>query len=227
VTPVFVKPDLRFRSVPLSLLLVFLVSACDFWPKNLDQLAESINARVSGRTTAWLVSGDIIVIDVAGSPLYSAAEPDLEAVATEIAEQAIGVSEAQLESIAITFHEGEISDDPNTMREFIFLVMENRPVLQPDLDFDATGPLTPDEVHSAIDNLGDSLTEEQKECARQEMEKRAVAAGDPQTLDPASHEFLSDLPAENWAALDAFGKRIILIQALTTEAVFFCIRTPG
>ena len=48
---------------------------------------------------------------------------------------------------------------------------------------------------------------------------RARDAGDPETLDPANVEFLT---AETWDALDAFGKRLILTQAIITEALFLC-----
>jgi len=206
-------------------LLAILVSACDFWPKNLKPLAESISQQVSGETTAWLVGGDSIVINVANSARYRANQSELEALATEIAGQAIGFSEAPLEAIAITFYKREVSEDPEKMREFIFVVMENRPVLQPYLDVNATGPLTLDEVQAAVDRLGESVTEEQRVCVLGEIEKRAHVAGDPETLDPASVEFLSAVSTDTWNALDAFGKRIILAQAITTKALFFCVST--
>ena len=214
---------MRLLSIKLMFLVAILVSACDFWPKDLQSLAESISQKVSGETTAWLVGGDTVVINVAGSPRYRANQSELEALATEVAGQTIGFSGAPLEAIAITFHEGTVSEDPETMREFIFLVVENRPVLQPYLDVTATGPLTPDEIQAAIDRLGEFVTGEQRECVLGEMEKYANIAGDPETLDPARVEFLSDLPAENWNVLDAFGKRIILGQVITTKAMFFCV----
>jgi len=210
---------MRLLSIPLVFLVAILVSACDFWPKDLKPLAELIGQQVSGETTAWLVGGDVIVITVASSPFYQATQQELEAQATEIAEQAMGFTEAPLESIAITFYEGEVSDDPEKMREFIFLVMENRPVLQPYFDVDATGPLTPDEIQAAIDRLGETLAEDQRECVRGEVEQRARDAGDPETLDSESVEFLT---AETWDELDAFGKRLILTGAITTEALFVC-----
>ena len=210
---------MRLLSFKFMLLVAILVSACDFWPKDLQSLAESISQQVSGETTAWLVGGDSIVINVASSPLYLVDQPELEIRATDIAEQAIGFSEVPLEAIAITFYEGEVTEDQEKMREFIFLVKENRPILQPYLDFDATGPLTPDEVQAAIDRLGETVTGVQKECIHKEMEARARVAGDPETLDPATFEYLS---AESWYVLDPFGKRLILAGALTTEALFFC-----
>lgn len=204
----------------LSFLLAVLLSACDFWPKDLKPLADSIGRQVSGETTAWLVSGDVVVIGVAGSPLYRQERAELETLAIDIAEQAAAYIAAPLESIAITFHEGEISENPARMREFIFLVVDNRPVLQPDIDADATGPLTHDEVRAAVDRLGESVTTEQHGCALDEAEKRARVSGDPETLDPAGVEFLS---AETWNELDAFGKRLFLAQALVSKAFFVCV----
>lgn len=215
---------MRILSITFAFLTALLLSACDFWPRDLKPLAESISQQVSGETTIWLVAGDVVVINVAGSPLYRSTRPELEAVAADMAEQAIAFTASPLESIAITFHEGELSDDPEKMQEFIFLVTENGPVLQPDFDTSATGPLTPDEVQAAVDRLGESLTEEQKNCILAETKRRARAAGNPETLDPASVEFLSAVSAETWNAMDAFGKRIILSQAITSKAVFVCAK---
>jgi hypothetical protein len=210
---------MRILTNLLVLLVVFAVSACDFWPRDLKPLAETISRQVSGETMAWLVAGDVVVINVANSPLYRKGQSELESLATGIAEQTIVHIAAPLESIAITFHEGEVSEDAEKMREFIFLVMDNRPVLQPYVDVDATGPLTAEEVQAAIARLGDSLNGEQLECIREEVMKRAQTAGDPETLDPATVEFLT---AETWRILDAFGKRLILAQAITSEAAFAC-----
>jgi len=211
----------RLRDVTTALLAVILVSACDFWPQDLAPLAKSIEQQVSGETRALRVGGDIVLIDVSHSPLYRTARPDLEATATEIAQQAIAYVAVPLESIVITFHAGEISEDPENEHEFIFLVMDGRPVLQPQFDIDATGPLSPEEVQAAVDRLGDSFTGEQKTCVVREVEQQARDAGDPETLDPADFEFL---PAETWNELDAFGRRIFLTAAITTQALFSCVR---
>ena len=211
---------MRFLVIKLIFLAAILVSACDLWPKDLQPLAESITKKVSGETTAWLVSGDIVVIDVAGSPLYRQSQPELEVLATEIAGQAIAFSATPLESIVITFHAGEVSEDPGKMREFVFLVRDNRPALQPNIDMSATGPLTSEEVKTQlIDRMDEPLTAEQEKCVLREVESLARDAGDPETLDPASVEFL---PAESWNKLDAFGKRLILAQAIMTMALFDC-----
>ena len=164
---------------------------------------------------------DVVVITVAGSALYQAAPSELEAQATEIAEQAIRFIAAPLESIALTFYEGEVASDQEKKRGFIFLVMENRPVLQPYLDVDATGSLTLDEIQAAVDRLGETLAGDQRECLLEEAKKRAHDAGDPARLNPEDVEFLT---AETWRDLDAIGKRLILTAAITTKALFVCVQ---
>lgn len=214
---------MRFISISTVFLLAVLVSACDFWPRNLEALAESISQQTSGEATAWLASGDVLLITVTGSPLYRAETSELEARAAGLAEQAIALVSAPLESIAITFYEHGVSDDEDETREYIFLVMDGHAVLQPYFDLEATGPLTPEEIDAAIQRLGDTLADDREACVLEEVRKRAQAAGDPELLDPASVEFLT---SETWHALDGFGKRLMLTQAITTEALFYCLR-PG
>lgn len=214
----------------LSLILwlpaAILVGACDFWPNELKPFAESVARQVSGDTTAWLLGGDVLVINVAGSPSYRMPQSELVVLATGIAEQAIEYAAAPLESIVITFFEGQVSDDPEKMREFIFLVFKDRPVLQPYLPPNATGPLTEEELQAAVERMDQSydrlekpLTEGSRECVLKELERRAREAGDPETLDPAAAEFPA---SETWYLLDASAKRLFLAQALTSKAVFFC-----
>jgi len=217
---------MRFLSLTLAIMAAILAGACDRWPTELGPLAESISREVSGEANAWLVGGDVLVIDVANSPRYRAARSDLENLASGIAAQAIAYSASPLESVVITFHEGEVSDDREKMHEFLFLVLENRPVLQPNLDPGASGPLTADEIQAALDNvddahdrLGKPMTGAYRACLRAEVEKRAKAAGDPETLDPASVEFLT---AETWRPLDAFSRRLVLTQAIVSKALFTC-----
>lgn len=210
---------MRLFKIFAVFLLAVLLSACDLWPRDLEALAESIGEQASGEATAWLVGGDVLVIDVAGSPLFRAELSELEAQATGIAEQAIALTPGPLESIVITLYEHSVSNDEDKAREFIFVVVDDQPVLQPYLDTEATGPLTPGEIDAGIQRLGDALPDDQRACVREEVEKHARAAGDPELLDPASVEFLT---AGTWNSLDAFGKRLILVQALTTEALFSC-----
>ncbi len=88
--------------------------------------------------------------------------------------------------------------------------------------FDASGPLTLQEVQSNfLAFMDEPLEGTRKECVFREVEKRALAAGDPETLDPVSVEFL---PVDYWSRLDPDGKRIILMQAITTKALFLCER---
>ena len=85
---------------------------------------------------------------------------------------------------------------------------------------EATGPLTVAEVEANFLALMDEpLSGERKQCVLQEVEERARAAGDPEVLDPATVEFL---PADRWDRLDPFGKRLILMQAIVTNAFFVC-----
>lgn len=213
---------MQLRSVLPLLMAAILLSACDLWPRELKSLADSITKQVSGETVVWLAGGDVVVINIAASPLYQEEQTVLEAVATDIAKETVGFVEVPLESIAITFHEGAISQDEDTMRDFIFVVKDNRPELQPYIDFEATGPLTSEEIRTFIDQIGESVTGYET-CALVEAEKRALAAGDPETLDPATMEGLS---AESWNVLDPYSKRLILTQLITTEALFFCINNP-
>lgn len=217
------KP-MRFCSTTILLTAVLMLSGCDFWPKDLDPLAESITRGGAGKTTALLLGGDVVVIIIESSPLFEQSPSDQVAAASEIAEQAIAFSPVIPESIVITFYEGAIRDDAYSMREFIFLLQDNRPVLQPSMDLDASGPLTREEFETQyIDRLGDALTANERECVLRASEQRAVSAGDPETVDPADVAFLTP---ETWNNLDAFGKRLILAQAIVTEALFDCAQTP-
>ncbi len=214
----------RLYSATIALTAAVLLSACDFWPKDLDPLAGSITRSGAGETTALLLGGDVVVIIVESSPLFESSQSDLEIAATAIADQAIEFSPVLPESIVVTFYKDQILDDANSAREFIFLLEDNRPVLQPSMDFDAAGPLMREEFETQyIDRLGDALTPSQRECVLRASEKRAVTAGDPETVDPASVAFLSP---ETWNDLDAFGRRLILGQAIVTEALFDCAQTP-
>jgi hypothetical protein len=162
------------------------------------------------------------VITVAGAPLYGGNPTELATAATGIAAQAIEFSTFPLESVVITLHETEVSEDSETTREFIFLVEGDRPVLQPHMDFDATGPLTVTEVRNLmIDRMAEPLSDEQRACVLREVEERARAAGDPETLDPAAVELL---PAENRDRVDASGRRLVLARATATKAFLVCGR---
>ena len=85
--------------------------------------------------------------------------------------------------------------------------------------FDATGPLSIAEVDANFISRMEVRDEAQRQCVLREVEQRAAAAGDPETLDPASVEFL---PEAHWGELDAQDKRLILSQAIVTKAFFEC-----
>lgn len=211
---------MRLFTISAVFLLAVLVSACDYWPRDLEALSESIGEQTSGDATAWLVGGDILLITVTGSPLFRAEPAQLEARATGVADLSMAFAPAPLESIVITFYEQSVSDEEDKAREFIFVVVDGRPMLQPYLDTEATGPLTSGEIDAVMERLGDTLPDDQKPCVREAVERKAHAAGDPELLDPAKVELLT---AETWNGLDAFGKRLILMQALMTEALFSCV----
>ena len=84
---------------------------------------------MSGEAIAWRVGKDVVVVNVANSPLYHGSPEDLETTATGLAAQAIDYCEVPLESVAVTFHEEEISEEPGAMREYIFLVRGGQPEL--------------------------------------------------------------------------------------------------
>jgi len=88
---------------------------------------------------------------------------------------------------------------------------------------DATGPLTLGEIQANFFSLmDDALDDERRACVYSEVEERARAAGDPESLDPAAVEFV---PVDEWGRLDPTGKRLILTQAIVTKAFFVCNRS--
>lgn len=121
-------------SAPLTLLVVISLSSCGFWPEELKPLAESISQQVGGEAMAWRVGKDVVVINVANSPLYQEPLEELQSVAADIAAQAVAFASVPITSVAVTFHENEISDVPDEMREFIFVTIEGQLTLAPDLD---------------------------------------------------------------------------------------------
>jgi hypothetical protein len=85
---------------------------------------------------------------------------------------------------------------------------------------DAKGPLTREEVWPNVMNRMDEPFQGfRRECIYKEIEERAQAAGDPETLDPATIELL---PSEHWESIGAFGRRLALGQAILTKALFVC-----
>jgi hypothetical protein len=80
-------------------------------------------------------------------------------------------------------------------------------------------------MDQSYDQMEKSLTDEHRECVLATLERRAAEAGDPEGLDPATVEFLT---SDTWYLFDASAKRILLAQALVSEAMFSCAdsRTP-
>lgn len=88
--------------------------------------------------------------------------------------------------------------------------------------FGRTGPLTLEEVRvNLVDRMDTELSEARRECVYREIQASAAAAGDPESLDPATVEAM---PTKSWSSLDADGKRLILSQVLTTNAFRACPR---
>lgn len=91
--------------------------------------------------------------------------------------------------------------------------------------FDAKGPLTLSEFQTNFFAFMDRpLVGPERDCVFREVEERARVAGDPETLDPQTVEFL---PETSWHQLDSSDKRLILMQAIATKAFFVCKRAAN
>jgi hypothetical protein len=218
------------RNWVLAVMVVMLLSACDWWPRDLAPLAESIRQEVSGDTEAWLVGGDIAVINVSGSPVFEQPGPELEALAMSIAKQTIDFVVAPLEAVTVTFYRNAMTDDGEDMAEFIFLVEDGAAVRPWAMDPDVSGPLTDVELESSIDRFDEAYdgpegtwTPQKRDCVLAEAKARAAAAGDPESLNPATLPSLEGVSPLTWNALDDFGRRLLLVQVITTEALFACV----
>ena len=108
---------MRSGTLVLYALTAILISACGFWPEELEPLAASITREVSGEATAWRLGGDVVVINVANSPLYRKDSAELQTAATDIAAQAIAFAAVPLASVSVTFHEGDVSEEAEKMRD--------------------------------------------------------------------------------------------------------------
>jgi len=87
---------------------------------------------------------------------------------------------------------------------------------------DATGPLTLHEIQANfLSFMDEPLTGMRQECVHREIEERASAAGDPESLNPETVELLR---ADGWDRLDAQDKRFELGEAIFTKALLDCIR---
>lgn len=88
------------------------------------------------------------------------------------------------------------------------------------VDPEGRGPLTLTELKLSFENeVGRELSARERECVLREVGERTFSAGDPETLDPATVEFI---PVDQWGGLDAHGKRVILAQVIVTKAFFVC-----
>lgn len=217
---------MRLPASMLGVLGAILLGGCDFWPRELDTLAESIGRQSAGEVNAWLLGGDFVVIDVARSPLSRQPRTALAAVAADFAGQAVAAVPAPLESVVVTFQLDGIGDAENPQQEFLFLLIDGRPVLQTLPDADAAGPLGASEIRAAADRLGDGVSAEQRRCLLDEAQDRADRLGDPELATVEKLEAVASLPAGTLRVLDPVSRRLLLAQAVASEALFHCLH-PG
>lgn len=98
---------------------------------------------------------------------------------------------------------------------------EERPLFV--IDYNATGPLTMDELQINIPaSLKEQLSDRKQSCWLREIEKMIEEAGDPATLDLDSIEYLRGTDAETWGGLQPHMKRALLAQAVTSKAITRC-----
>lgn len=91
-------------------------------------------------------------------------------------------------------------------------------------DADAHGPLTLAELMINIPNEVDrQLSDGQRSCFFDAVERRAGEAGDPATLDPDDFEYWGGkLDADEWRQLSNAMKRTLLAQAIVSWAMIDC-----
>lgn len=86
--------------------------------------------------------------------------------------------------------------------------------------FDATGPLTLEEVEANfLSSMDLGLSPDRRACVLRELGERAKAAGDPETLESGQIEMI---PEERWQDIGVFGRRLVLTQVITTKALYAC-----
>ena len=106
--------------------------------------------------------------------------------------------------------------------------------------FDATGPLTLDEVNANfLSHMDKEMSDQKRACVRCQIADDASAVGDPAHLDADSVAKLQDealgdvgehirgtaldpLAGEGWDSMEPFERRIVLAQILTMRARLSC-----
>ena len=106
--------------------------------------------------------------------------------------------------------------------------------------FDATGPLTLDEVDANfLSHMDNEMSDRELACVRRQIADDAGAAGDPAYLDADSVAKLQDeawgdvgqhirgtaldpLAGDGWDSMEPFERRIVLAQILTIRARGIC-----
>ncbi len=114
------------RLQPFLVLMVILVilglGACGWFPEKLHALEKSLVDQGLGDAEAWRVGKDVVVVDLAHSPVFRFSPTDINATGLDIAVQALEHVDRPVSSLSITFHEAESTDDPGTMHQLIYVV---------------------------------------------------------------------------------------------------------
>lgn len=88
----------------------------------------------------------------------------------------------------------------------------------------ATGPLTLDELQINIPKkINAELTESKRACFFNAVKKRALEAGNPETLDPNDFPYWNGKTSlSDWNQQSNYMKRVLLAQAIISWAMIDC-----
>lgn len=91
-------------------------------------------------------------------------------------------------------------------------------------DENATGPLTLAELQIDLpDEIESELSDTQKVCFFEAVERRALEAGDPASLNPDDFEYWGgSVDRSGWKKHGAYMQRILLAQAIISWAMIDC-----
>ena len=106
---------------------------------------------------------------------------------------------------------------------------ESVPIGQPGeplytVDPNATGPLTFAELRINFSALDDPMSERERRCVKEAIERRAQELGDPASFQPEDHDYHGGQTSNaQWQAFDNRVQRTLLGQVVVTYAIFDCI----
>ena len=91
-------------------------------------------------------------------------------------------------------------------------------------DRHATGPLTLAELQIDIpDEIDRALTDNDRSCFFEAVERRALAAGDPALLDPNDFVYWDgEVDRAEWSQHSNYMQRVLLAQAIVSWAMIDC-----